>query len=168
MINPEKYTIYPSSPAKREIRDAFSLVELLITISIVGILAAIIVPTFQSHTQEAKESAAKDNLRILRNTIERYAAQHNDVAPGYSGNDPTQSVAQMSLRIQLIDGNYLSAFPVNPFNNISLFRKIQNNEDFPTEPMSIDLYGWIYKAQTKEIRLNWTGTDSEGILYFDY
>ncbi|RKY11715.1 MAG: hypothetical protein DRP65_03460, partial [Planctomycetota bacterium] len=48
-------------------KKAFSLVELLIVVAILGILAAIVVPEFQTYTQQAKEAAAKDNLRILRN-----------------------------------------------------------------------------------------------------
>lgn len=137
-------------------------------VSIIGILAAIALPTFQANAQEARESAAKDNLRILRNAIELYAAQHNDTAPGHPNNDPSQPIGYLMLREQLINGNYLSEYPTNPFNNISLFVLIQNNEDFPTEPFATDSYGWIYKAQTKEIRLNWFGTDSQGVPYFDY
>jgi len=43
--------------------------EMLIVVAILGILAALVLPTFQGHIQQAKESAAKDNLRILRNAI---------------------------------------------------------------------------------------------------
>ena len=66
-------------------RRGFSLVEILIVVAILGILAAIVLPEFQAHTQQAKEAAAKDNLRILRQQIELYAAQHNGLAPGYIG-----------------------------------------------------------------------------------
>ncbi len=71
----------------RHTKYAFTLVEILIVVAILGILAAIVLPTFQDHVQQARESAAKDNLRILRNAIEVYAAQHNDVPPGYPNDD---------------------------------------------------------------------------------
>ena len=74
-------------------KKAFTLVEVLIVVAILGILAAIVLPVFRSHSQKAKESAAKDNLRILRNTIEIYAAQHNGIPPGYKNNDPSQLAA---------------------------------------------------------------------------
>ena len=46
-------------------KKAFTLVETLIVVAILGILTAIALPTFRGHIAEAKESAAKDILRIL-------------------------------------------------------------------------------------------------------
>ena len=68
-------------------RRAFSLVELLIIVAILGILAAIVTPEFSGHIQKAKESAAKENLRIFREAVDRYAARNNAAAPGYPNND---------------------------------------------------------------------------------
>jgi len=43
-----------------------------------------------------------------------------------------------------------------------------DSEDFPATAENTDLYGWIYKPSAKKINLNWLGTDSEGISFFDY
>ncbi len=148
---------------------AFTLVEILIAVAILGILAAVVLPTFQGHVQQAKESAAKDNLRILRNTIELYAAQHDGVPPGYANNDPSNTPLYASFFGQLVLlGNYLSELPENPFNGKCSAKMIGNSADFPVEPVMIDTYGWIYKPATKTIKLNWQGTDSQGVAYFDY
>jgi len=152
-------------------KKAFTLVEILIVVAILGILAAMVLPTLQGHIQQAKESTAKDNLRILRNTIEVYAAQHNGVPPGYKNGDPSDTVTYTYLREQLIEtGNYLPDFPENPFNNYKLVNVVQNNQDFPTEPTGPEAppFGWVYKAATKTIRLNYEGTDKNGVRYFDY
>ena len=148
---------------------AFTLVEILIVVALMGILAAIVLPTFQDHIQQARETAAKDNLRILRNTIELYAAQHNGVPPGYANDDTSNTPLSIFLTVQLADvGHYLSEFPENPFNRIRIVKMLGNSEDFPTAPVETSEYGWIYKPAAKTIRLNWEGKDSAGVAYFDY
>ena len=97
-------------------RIAFTLVELLILVAILGILAALALPTFQDHIEEARESAAKDNLRILRNAIEIYAGENNGVPPGYENNDQTQTPTFRKILQQLV-GIHLSKIPKNPFND---------------------------------------------------
>ncbi|MDD5457802.1 MAG: type II secretion system protein [Phycisphaerae bacterium] len=146
----------------------FSLVELMIVTAILGILAAIVLPVFQGHVQQAKESAAKDNLRILRNAIEVYAAQHNDVPPGYLLNKTSLKPSHWSFYVHLVTGSYLNALPKNPFNEQVTIMIVSDNDPFPENPSQTDLYGWVYKAKTKTIKLNWSGTDSEGIRYYDY
>ena len=147
-------------------RRAFTLVELLIVVSILGILAAIVLPEFQGHAQKAKESAAKDNLRILRETIERYALDHNGTPPGYPSDNPSSLPIMVAFRTKIINENYLNDIPENPFNHIDTFRMINNDASFPAA--ATGEYGWVYQPQTKTIKLDWPGTDSEGELYFDY
>ncbi len=144
---------------------AFSLVELMIVVALLGILAAIVVPTFQGHVVRSRESAAKDNLRILRNAIEVYAAQHDDVPPGYISNNPTSTPTGLTTKFQLENG-YLSDIPENSFNGLNTIFAISNDTPFPTSPDNST--GWLYKPSTREIRLNLAGTDSEGISYFSY
>lgn len=149
-------------------RKAFTLTEVVIVAAIIGILAAIVIPEFQSYAQQAKEAAAKDNLRILRNTIEFYAAQHNGIPPGYFNDDPSNPPSPILFRQQLVSNGYLLKIPENPFNNKSVVAVLADAADFPAEAVYFDLYGWMYKPATKTIRLYWPGTDSTGVVYFDY
>lgn len=146
-------------------KKAFTLTEILIVVAILGILAAIALPTFRSHTQQAKESAAKDNLRILRQQIEIYAAQHNGIPPGYAagGSGPPLEV---TFYLDLVLGNYISDRPKNPFNNLKAINIIGDGEPFPPAPTG--QYGWVYQPQTKTIKLDWLGTDKDGVHYYDY
>jgi len=160
-------------------------VELIIVVAILGILAAIVLPEFQGHVQQAKEAAAKGNLRMLREAIERYAADHNGVPPGYNLNDTSNISNSYTILLQLVMkvsnskgelaaigtegypyGPYLFEIPQNPFNRQSGLSLISNGGTFPIEPSGVG--GWYYKPQDKEIRLNWTGTDSEGVPYYNY
>ena len=147
----------------------FTLVELIIVVSILGILAAIVLPEFQGHAQQAKETAAKDNLRILRTTIERYAFDHNEVPPGYPDNDPTQTPGSLFVTSQLtIENRYLSEMPENPFNGYSTVYIVAKTGTV-TDGMAVgSAQGWVYQPSTKTVKLNYSGTDSEGNNYFDY
>jgi prepilin-type N-terminal cleavage/methylation domain-containing protein len=144
----------------------FTLVEILIVVAILGILAAIVLPEFQGHVQQAKEAAAKDNLRILREAIERYAAEHNDVPPGYNNNDPSTTPTLFFFNQQMITNKtYLSNSVQNPFNNRTTIYFVKNDTAFPD---MIGYYGWIYQPQTKTIKLDWPGIDSQDEKYTDY
>jgi type II secretion system protein G len=145
----------------------FTLIELMIVVSILGILAAIVLPEFQSQTQQAKEAAAKANLKILRDAIERYVLDHNGVPPGYANNNPTSIASASNFSKQLVTvGKYISKMPKNPFNDYNGIQVYANEQTFPTQADGSS--GWIYQPETKEIRLNWQGTDSEGKSYFSY
>ena len=156
---------YERKEAKKQ---AFTLVELIIVVSILGILAAIVLPEVQGHTQHAKEAATKDNLRILREAIERYAAEHNGIPPGYPNNDASLSPTMKSINQHLVLDNYLTELPTNPINNSSDLLLLDNSDTFPTEPQLPEAYGWIYQPATKTLKVNSTGTDSSDTLYFNY
>jgi len=144
---------------------AFSLVELMIVVAVLGILAAIVVPQFQGHSTQAKEAVAKDSLRLLRGAIELYAVQHDAVPPGYENDDVTTTPSGLVFNRQLIlENRYLSGMPENPFNNLKTIKIIGNTEAFP----ATGGFGWAYQPATKTIKLDWPGTDKSGIRYYEY
>lgn len=163
---------------------AFTLVEILIVVAIIGILAAIVIPTFQGHILEAKEAAAKDNLRVLRNAIELYAAQHNNVPPGYPDGRITSQPSPLMFIYQLCYstnrsgqysreplagynfGPYLQSFPKNSFNDKWTIGFIADGQQFPEDPP--ENFAYLYKPSVKQIRLDSPGTDRNGIRYYDY
>jgi len=148
-------------------RNGLSLVELVIIACIIGILAAYVVPLVQNQATDAKTAAAKDNLRILRSTIELYAANHAGVAPGYDGNNRSGALSESFFHNQtVVQGRYMRRIPENPFNNLHTILMIGNDGLFPSEATGD--YGWIYQPSTQTIRLDWPGIDQSGVRYFDF
>ncbi len=173
-----------------KIKKAFTLVEVLIVMSILGILVALVVPVFKDHIIAAKESAAKDDLRILRSAIQLYAVQHNGVPPGYINNDTAEEAKYTILMIHLLQktladgaiadvnadeptfGPYLSGIPENPFNKGIIVWVLHVGQKFPAEEIVAaegnPSTGWIYSPELKEIKINKGGVDSEGVPFSTY
>lgn len=63
--------------------DAFTLVELLTVIAIIGILAAIIIPVVGKVRQSANKSTCASNLRQVGVALNSYLADHREALPGY-------------------------------------------------------------------------------------
>ena len=54
----------------------FSLIELLIVMAIIGIIAAIIIPTLQGNVRKANEAAAVATLNAIKLAQTKYVADH--------------------------------------------------------------------------------------------
>lgn len=167
-------------------KKGFTLVELMIVVSILGILAVIVLPEFQGHAAESKESAAKSSLHAVRAQIELYKLHHNGLAPGYMmGTMKPAASGSISLESQFVGttkldgtptasrvpsdpylyGPYMSELPVNPFNDMTTIRYAT---DGATEFTPDDTSGWIYERTTGTFKLNKTGTDASGTAYIDF
>lgn len=109
---------------------AFTLVEILIVVIILGILAAIVIPQFTEASNEARDSAVRSDLQTIRSQIELYKIQHLDQYPGETdANNTTIEVTSSDafkndlLLMTAEDGSftsptlgpYLGSFPKNPF-----------------------------------------------------
>ncbi len=88
---------------RRTISKAFTLVEILIVVVILGILAAIVVPQFTNATQDAQGGNIQSQLKTLQNQIELYAARNNGAYPPAA-----------TFWDTLIQGGYIKAAPKNP------------------------------------------------------
>jgi len=108
---------------------AFTLVEILIVVIILGILAAIVIPQFTEASNDARESALQSDLQTCRSQLELYKVQHLENYPqqiAAVGASSANVVAQLTSRTnsagtvgtdatQFPFGPYLQQFPSNSF-----------------------------------------------------
>ncbi len=162
---------------------AFTLVEILIVVVLLGVLAAIVIPAVANSGNSARAGALATNLNMLRRFVLIYTSHHQEVAPGYTAGagsaldaDVFTNQATLSSNAQgdtaargtagFPYGPYLSKIPTNPFNGLATIQMLADGQDFAAE--ADNSHGWIYKAATGEIRPGNSGTDDAGTAYYDY
>jgi general secretion pathway protein G len=153
---------------------AFTLVEILIVVVILGILAAIVLPKFSNASAEARASMLADDLRLFRSQIEIYKEQHMGIPPGpdastfcnqmtMASNAAGQTAAPGTAGFTF--GPYFSQMPANPINGKNTVQIIAAGS-FPTA--ADDANGWVYQPSTLIFNADCAGSDDAGKSFFDY
>lgn len=125
----------------RRTRKAFTLVEILIVVVILGILAAIVVPQFTRAADEARTGNIDTQISTIENQLELFRAR--------TGAYPTLAEMQADVTVGpaagasdwgiMVDNDYLKEPPVNPVDgSIAVFDAAGSG-------------GWIYTAATGTI-----------------
>ncbi len=90
----------PTVNGERSTENGFTLLELLIVMTVIAILAAIAIPSFTANVKKAREAVLKEDLHTMRGAIDSYTYDKQK-AP-QSGDD-------------LVSSGYLKAMPIDPF-----------------------------------------------------
>lgn len=80
----------------------FTLIELMIVVSIVGILATIAIPSYQASLIKARETVLRQDLFTLRELLDHHRADKGKYPPSLDG---------------LVTAGYLRALPRDPFTS---------------------------------------------------
>lgn len=101
-------------------RSAFTLIELLIVVAIIGILAAIAVPNFMNARIRAKIARAEADLRSLVTALESYHIDNNHYVPlfltaGWAGSYNPNSINSHRILPLSTPIAYIAAIPPEAF-----------------------------------------------------
>ena len=80
----------------------FTLIELSVVIAVIGILYLSVVPMYGTTVQRAKETALKENLHVMRKTLDNYFKDHEKWPESLEA---------------LVREGYLRAVPADPLTN---------------------------------------------------
>jgi len=168
----------------------FTLIEMLIVVIVLGILAMIIIPQINVSTGEARLSALRTNLGTVRNAIELYYHQHNNVYPGAVKTDGSgtataaadlpdafiNQLTQYTLQNgytngdsadagfsgQTVLGPYLktATLPQNPYNESSAVVCDITTTDVTTRSITAGGAGWKFFVNTGVFIANDSATNA--------
>ncbi len=123
---------------------AFTLVEILIVVVILGILAAIVVPQYAHAVDQAAEATTIHDLQKLRRALEVYKAKEHNALPNITAGDGTWDV--------IVSPAYIKSAPTNAWvggsNSRTIIIASEPDTDYQTT------HGWIFDDTTGEI---WAG-----------
>ncbi|MEO8736837.1 MAG: prepilin-type N-terminal cleavage/methylation domain-containing protein [Edaphobacter sp.] len=88
----------------RSSEQGFTLLELMIVMVVIGLLAAIAIPSYTNNIRNAKEAVLKEDLHTMRTAIDSYTVD--------------KQKAPQSLD-DLVQEGYLKTMPVDPFTRRS-------------------------------------------------
>jgi general secretion pathway protein G len=105
----------------------FTLIELIIVLSIIGLLVGLALPNYRSAAVKAREAVLKENLFILRKLLDQYAQD--------KGKYPA------SLQT-LVQESYLRAVPIDPMTQQADWIEYREQPS-PEDPLLNELPGVI-------------------------
>lgn len=94
---------------------SFTLVELLVTVAIIGILAGIALPNYLNSLIKARTAKAEADLNALGTAIESYRIDRNKYPPWTDPDGTHKNPVNRRLIPLTTPMPYLSAIPVDPF-----------------------------------------------------
>jgi general secretion pathway protein G len=122
----------------------FTLMELVIVMTVIAILVSVAVPVYITHVKRAKEIVLMNDLDEMRRAIDKYAADKEKGA--------------QSLQ-DLVSGGYLRAVPTDPLTKSSETWEIE----METEPVRPGV-----PAGIGNVRSGAEGSGTDGRAYKEY
>lgn len=125
-------------------RNGFTIVELLVTIAVIGILASIMIISYSGIQQRSRDSTRDSDVTQLKIAIEKYHSEKSkypDVCPGGDNSDCDVSYLSATLN------PYLKTVPIDPSNasDSSIYYS------YVKGPSSSDSYGLRVHYEAKPV-----------------
>jgi general secretion pathway protein G len=123
-------------------KKGFTLIEIIIVLTLIGILVAIVVPIYRSSVVRAREAVLKENLFQIRDAISKYYFDKHKYPTALD---------------DLVTNKYLSKIPTDPMANSSEWELV-HFEPVEDEEFDPEIAEGIIDVKSRSDRLALDGT----------
>lgn len=127
--------VHIMNPFVRSIRAAFTMLEVMVVITIIAILAAIVVPRFGGLSDDARSAAAVSAAGGVRASIATFRTRRV-----ISGEDPYPTLAELIAPGEVLSG----ALPVNPYTGVDAVVEVSESDADTRRVTGASQHGWCY------------------------
>jgi general secretion pathway protein G len=133
---------------RRAAQRGFTLIELIIVVTIIGILAGIAMVQVRNMQRKAREAALMANLQDMRKAIDNFYADKQ----------------RFPSSLDELVPNYLRKIPPDPITNAVDWEEVVEAPD-PDAPPEADEFGSPMQAGVSDVKSRATGTTLDGKAY---
>ena len=164
-INSQCYNFHMFSPKSKDLNRAFTVVELLVVIAVIGILSSLLLPAVQKARTTAARTDEMSSARQLMIAWESYAVQYKEsVLPGYkvglrAWNESGFEIAEVSNEIAAARYPWRLA-PFLNYDFRSLYRGINTKSLAEMQQMNDGSYAYAVSVYPSlGLNTTWVGGD---------
>ena len=142
---------------------AFTLIELMIVVAIIGVLAALAITKYAAMLERSREAATRDSVLAIRTAVSVYASARDGTFP-----DSLETGAGSDF------SNYLEAIPPVKATHAGIGAGTSESPSgtivtyTTNEVISAVGAGWRYNRVSGRVFINSSATDSKGMPYSTY
>lgn len=137
----------PGNQARIRRRRGFTLVEMLLVITIIGILAALVVPKMMGRSEQARQAAARADIAAVKTSLDAFEVDNGYYPKGL------QDLVLQPRDTRNWHGPYLDKVPQDPWGNDYVYAQPGRHN---TSGFDLSSVGPDGKAGTEDDFGNWT------------
>ncbi len=133
---------------------AFTLVELLVVITIIGILIALLLPAVQAAREAARRIQCANNMKQLGLALHNYHATHGSFPPGAIGADPVTGSKAGNIRTPFV------VFILPYLEQTTRYHLYDFSKSWMSQPKVVGEYLTVWHCPSDTSRRMWHADDS--------